>query len=230
MKKVRIKQSDNLKVFFSSDFHFNHNNLCLGSTKWTKTPKPYAEMSKQERIDFSLENGVRPFANVNEMNDVLVQNINDTVGPDDVLFHLGDWSFREPLKTRDRLVCQNIYCIYGNHDRDLNEMKDRLVVYPTPAIELEVDGQLICLSHYKHLVWNKRHHGSWHLYGHSHSNFEHVKVGRSMDVGVDNAFRLLGDYRPFSFEEIKERIGSVDINHFSINGREYDVRDHHDRE
>jgi calcineurin-like phosphoesterase family protein len=230
MKRIRIKLTENCNVFFSSDFHFDHGNICLGSTKWIKTPKPYAEMSKQERIDLSLENGVRPFPNVDQMNESIIDSINNMVGPEDHLFHLGDWTFRNPEKTRDRLVCQNVYSIYGNHDKEIDDIKDKLRIHPTPAIELEVDGQLICLSHYKHLVWNKRHHGSWHLYGHSHSNFEHVKVGRSMDVGVDNAFRLLGDYRPFSFEEVKERIGSVDINHFSINGREYDVRDHHDRE
>lgn len=41
------------------------------------------------------------------------------------------------------------------------------------------------------------------LYGHSHDSMETEPWGRSMDVGVDSAFRILGEYRPFSYEEIK---------------------------
>ena len=28
--------------------------------------------------------------------------------------------------------------------------------------------------------------------------------GKSMDIGVDNAYRLFGEYRPFSLDEIKK--------------------------
>ena len=52
-------------------------------------------------------------------------------------------------------------------------------------------------------VWNKSHHGAYHLYGHSHDSMEDKEWGKSMDVGVDSAFRILGEYRPFSFDEIK---------------------------
>jgi hypothetical protein len=45
------------------------------------------------------------------------------------------------------------------------------------------------------------------LYGHAHGSAEEwmdfYMPGRlSMDVGVDNAYRVLGEYRPFSFPEI----------------------------
>ena len=60
------------------------------------------------------------------------------------------------------------------------------------------------MSHYAHRIWDKSHHGVCHLYGHSHSSLEHIEWGKSMDVGVDNAFRLFGQYRPFSMEEVTE--------------------------
>jgi hypothetical protein len=41
------------------------------------------------------------------------------------------------------------------------------------------------------------------LIGNSHDNLEHTSWGKSMDVGVPSAYRILGEYRPFSFEEIK---------------------------
>jgi calcineurin-like phosphoesterase family protein len=58
-------------------------------------------------------------------------------------------------------------------------------------------------------LWDGSHRGNVQLYGHSHANAE-AKLDqmmpdrRSMDVGVDNAFRLLGEYRPFSLEEISQ--------------------------
>lgn len=35
---------------------------------------------------------------------------------------------------------------------------------------------------------------------------EEIKWGRSMDVGIDNAYRLFGEYRPFSFQELYEML------------------------
>lgn len=52
------------------------------------------------------------------------------------------------------------------------------------------------------MIWNKNHKGSIHLYGHSHANAEHTINGKSMDVGIDNAFKIFGEYRPFGFSEI----------------------------
>ncbi len=73
-------------------------------------------------------------------------------------------------------------------------------------------------------VLNKSHHGAIHLYGHSHSSAEEgldkkFPGRRSMDVGIDNAYRLLGEYRPFSWDEIKHRLLS----------KQGEVIDHHRR-
>ena len=61
-------------------------------------------------------------------------------------------------------------------------------------------------------TWDGSHQGVWHLYGHSHAAAEpwadaHMAGRRSLDVGIDNAYRLLGEYRPWSFEEIRELLG-----------------------
>lgn len=45
------------------------------------------------------------------------------------------------------------------------------------------------------------------FYGHCHSNMEDkYNRGKQMDVGVDNAYKLLGEYRPFSFEEARDMV------------------------
>lgn len=59
---------------------------------------------------------------------------------------------------------------------------------------------LFC-SHYAHRVWPKSHHGSLHLYGHSHGTLPD-SGNRSMDVGVDT-----NKFRPYSLEDIVAKIG-----------------------
>ena len=60
--------------------------------------------------------------------------------------------------------------------------------------------QLFFLSHYSHQVWYGSHKGVIHLFGHSHNSIE--GIGKSMDIGVDTAYKLLKEYRPFSIEEV----------------------------
>lgn len=56
------------------------------------------------------------------------------------------------------------------------------------------------LSHYSHQIWLGSHKSIIHLFGHSHDSIK--GIGKSMDVGIDVAKRLLGEYKPFSIEEI----------------------------
>jgi calcineurin-like phosphoesterase family protein len=65
-----------------------------------------------------------------------------------------------------------------------------------------VEGQDIWLSHYPQRSWNKRFHGSWHLYGHVHGRLtaeDNADLSLlTKDVGVDAC-----EYRPWSFEELR---------------------------
>jgi len=145
------------------------------------------------------------------MNDNIVKNINKVVGQNDTLWFLGDWCFggknnyyQIAREFRDRITCRTINLIFGNHDqrniRDLfNESYD--------LFEINVNGQKIVMCHYAMLTWNKSNRSTYSLYGHSHANLEQwaesIMPGRlSMDIGIDNAIKILGEYRPFSFEEI----------------------------
>ncbi len=61
------------------------------------------------------------------MNDVIVDNINSIVGENDVLIHLGDWSFGgfdNIAEFRSRIVCKNVHLTYGNHDHHIRRNKD----------------------------------------------------------------------------------------------------------
>lgn len=164
---------------------------------------------------------------VHMMNDTLINEINAIVGENDVLWHLGDFCmggkydcYNKARYYRDKIKCKTINLIFGNHDnrciRDLfNETYDLKMII--------VNNQKIVLCHYALAVWDGSHRKTIQLYGHSHSEAEswlekHMPNRRSMDVGVDNAAKLLGTYRPFTLEDINRLIGGK-------NG--HNVGDHH---
>lgn len=120
------------------------------------------------------------------MNCSIIKSINDTVGTNDELRFLGDWSFggvENVTILRNYINCKNIHLIYGNHDTSIR--KDRRLQSLFKSCkdydEIIVNNKLIVLSHYSFRVWNKSHRGSYHLYAHSHHNLPYLK--NSLDVG-----------------------------------------------
>lgn len=170
------------------------------------------------------EGGQRDFNSVEEMNNTIIDNINNCVMLDDIFFILGDITFGHPYNLydlRNKINCKNIYIILGNHDRNLRDnkpikSKTHGLIYPQNLFievinhkEIYVGEQKIVMNHFAFRVWNQSHHGSWNLYGHSHGSLK--SIGKQLDVGIDNAFNILGEYRPFSFDEIKCIMDNVDI-------------------
>jgi calcineurin-like phosphoesterase family protein len=146
------------------------------------------------------------------MNNDIIDNINVLVGENDTLWHLGDWAFapkhdyyRQCRNYRDKIKCRTVNLIFGNHDdRSIRDLFN----HAYDNYELFVGTQMIILNHYAQAIWNKSHRNSWHFYGHSHAGAEpwldKVMPGRrSMDVGVDNAYKLTGKFRPFTFDELR---------------------------
>ena len=158
-----------MNTFFTSDQHYGHAMI--------------------------LEYCNRPFADVQTMNETLVDNHNAVVGKKDTVYHLGDFAFRGCGKDYLKRLTGRHILILGNHDKP-NQQAGMGWQEVVPVKQVKIEGQLIWLSHYAHLVWPQNHYGTWHLFGHSHGSV--VGVGRSLDVGVDG-----NDFRPWSFEDIK---------------------------
>lgn len=202
-----------IKTYFTSDWHFGHRNIVGPSiSKWNS--------------------GYRTFGTVAEHDATIIEAINDTVPEDAKLYFLGDISFKgsEFIKEKlDQINCKNIIWLLGNHDTVghklfkkqlafgdrvvsefhpklsalLNYMEIRIAKDKTTAEGL-IASQLfpdnIILSHYPIGSWNGSFKGSWHLHGHSHNSY--TPVGKMLDVTIDSAYEKLGEYRPFSFEEV----------------------------
>lgn len=65
--------------------------------------------------------------------------------------------------------------------------------------------------------------GSWYLYGHSHGNLPPYDNYKTMDIGIDSIFKLLGEYRPISFEEtlFENKVDLADIDHYRSGKSKY---------
>ncbi len=165
-------------VFFTSDHHFNHKNI----------------------IKFCH----RPFGSVEEMNAGLIEFWNDTVGHQDVVYHLGDFCLGDNAKDLFAQLNGSIRIIPGNHDKWLKNydsgypMRSKYgspVEILPPICVLKGYGTPIVLCHYPLRSWEGSFQGSFHLFGHEHGELK--PHGFSFDVGVD-----VWDYAPVSLERV----------------------------
>jgi calcineurin-like phosphoesterase family protein len=151
----------------------------------------------------------RPFENIEEMNQGLIDRWNERVRPEDHVYHLGDFSFGKYDKTEEILkqLNGNIHLILGNHDRVLDSDLKRYFVNISPYKEFHVKkyGVPVVMFHYPIESWNRMHHKGIHLHGHLHSTSGHHPceiVPNRMDVGVD----AHSECAPWSWDEIKEAL------------------------
>ena len=83
-------------IWFTADTHFGHSNILGGNQ--------------------------RPFGSIEQMNARLIAAINERVSCRDTLYVLGDFSYRttvaEALRLRERINCEHVRLIRGNHDKD----------------------------------------------------------------------------------------------------------------
>ena len=124
----------------------------------------------------------RPFMNVEEMDEVIIQRWNDAVSDVDTVYVLGDFSWYKEEKTLeilDRLSGRKVL-IKGNHDR-VSPGVSRKFMRVCDYLEIKDSGQKVILSHYPMPFWNGQFRNSVHLYGHVHNSHqwnicEHLRI------------------------------------------------------
>ena len=206
---MKIELKPNQKIFFTSDTHYNHTNICRSVTNW-----------RDENGNVPI-NQTRDFKSLDHMNDYIVNSINSKVGENDILFHLGDWSFggfENIEEFRNKINCKNIHLILGNHDHHIEKDKNgikSLFASVNEYLRLEVKMPLtskmipakrytFILMHYPIASWHNMSDGVIHLHGHVHlSPHQKVNVGKAMDVGCDG-----NGMEPYSIHEVVSLVGN----------------------
>jgi len=207
---LNIKETENQKIYFVSDLHWNHAR------------------------DFVYK--ARGFNSVKEHNDAIINSINTTVRDTDIIFNLGDLILNSTIEQFEELIasikCQNMYLLFGNHpNKHLKEIylpciksylgnlyKDgdeyypiryKNIIYLGHYAEVILGGHFCVLCHYPLISWNNMKQGAFMLHGHEHSGVpDHLPEGTNGKI-----LDLSWDYfkRPVSLSEVKQIMQTKNI-------------------
>lgn len=166
--------------YYTADLHFGHKNI----------------------LSFTNRN---EYTSVEEMDTLILDTINNTVNKEDTLYILGDVAlggFTNATTLLGKIKCK-VLIVPGNHDtlKALTKYEKLSNVSILKELhETKLAGKKVVLCHYPLAEWNGYFRGSYHLYGHTHANFENR--GKSLDVGWDNYHKIYGEVGIFSEEQI----------------------------
>ena len=163
------------KTFLISDTHFGHSNV----------------------LHFLREDGkvLRDFKSIEHHDEILIHNWNETVRPEDKVYHLGDVgfkSFSSLSRVLDRLSGTKIL-IKGNHD---NLKLSQYAQYFKDIRSYHVLDKFLL----SHIPIHPDSLSRWkaNIHGHTHANS--LKDPKYINVSVECT-----NYTPIDFELIRER-------------------------
>ena len=167
-------------ILYTADLHFGHSNV------------------------IKFDN--RPFADVDEMDRVMIELWNGRVQPDDTVYIVGDFCYRSE-HAADWYLRQlkgHKILILGNHDGPIQNDPQALHYLEGVDKMMHVtdDGKQIQLCHYPIVEWNKYFNGSYHIFGHIHNRREEAfEIMKKKDHAL-NAGCMINNYMPVSFKEL----------------------------
>ncbi len=179
--------------YFTSDHHFFHNNI------------------------LKFEN--RPYSNIEEMHEGLIETWNKTVSNKDVVHHLGDFSMGSQDKSVEiaKRLNGKIIIYKGNHDEN-NKLKRMLKEgaieeYHMVGNYIKRDGFQLWLTHYPLEIGLRP--KKYSIHGHIHSSFSSYL--NQINVGVDSPLFYDNDLHnglnfgePVSLDMLLEQIKILD--------------------
>lgn len=195
-------------IFFTSDLHIWHTNV--------------------------IKYCSRPFSSIEEMNEMLVKNWNEVVGPEDSVYCLGDFAMAfHPVETFSPRLLGKKYLVPGNHDfchsyhkksrnpenrqKWIKSYEDNgwIVLPEQTSLDIPSVANVQLCHHPYYLVgqdlfddkyerWRPKDDGRWLLCGHVHQNW--LKIDKMINVGVD-----VWNFAPVSIDEIKRIILSEKV-------------------
>lgn len=168
------------KYWFTADWHLNHKNV--------------------------LKLSSRPFGDIEQHDEYILNKCNELVDKDDVLIFCGDLAWNQSYNNYksifEKINCKNIYFILGNHDSKSALIRCQKEGLITSIIEnkiFNIDSDHIFVSHFPYREFIGFHNGYYHIYGHCHGNIP--DYCKSTDCGVD-----CWEYGCVEWSELKQYI------------------------
>lgn len=167
------------KIFVTSDTHFGHNQEFVYKT--------------------------RGYDNPLDMNKDMIKIINDTVGKDGILLHLGDFclntTYEEYHNILRGLKVKEIWMLWGNHNNPIQKSyggtreqicawnQNIFIRYLNHYYTFRRGKKEFVCFHFPLQIWDNCVNGSMHLCGHSHGSNPisrpEDKTYKILDVGWD---------------------------------------------
>jgi calcineurin-like phosphoesterase family protein len=186
-------------IFFTSDTHFSHVNMCGAGDNYCN----------------------RPWDSTEEMNEALIENWNNTVTVRDKVYVLGDVCMGlidDSLALLPRLNGTKVL-IPGNHDRCWIGNGPKSVKWiqryvdvgfvPTSQRKFVTGKNVWLMDHFpyqgdhtkkdRYSEYRPKDEGLWLLHGHVHDEWDVRPAERMINVGTD-----VWNYRPVAIETLEE--------------------------
>lgn len=140
----------------------------------------------------------RPFQDVDEMNEIMFNNWQELIQPDDKVFFLGDWvcgcekKYTIGQTIHDQLNGKKIF-IKGNHDTQIEKYTNIKVI--EGRIKVEYNGINIMMSHRP--IWEHDPEIDIYIHGHIHNDSRVQLLENMKNVSVD-----VTDFKPVHIDQI----------------------------
>jgi len=226
-EEKNINNSTKSNIWFSADSHFFHKNIA--GPKVSSWKSGYRDFEDEKEMSKHI---VKLWNQTMKEDDILyflgdwsfgglenIWNFRKQLRVKTIHFILGNHD-QHIIDNKELPNCfwntdfEQIKYSNGEYSRDIQELNISLTSDETHRRAMAQDvftsvqdvltvnhgKHTFFMSHFAHRIWLNSHKGSIHLFGHSHGTIP--DYGKSMDVGIDVSKRLIGDYRPFSIEEI----------------------------
>ena len=167
-------------IYFIADTHFGHSNI--------------------------IEYENRPFDNVDEMDNYMIEQWNKVVNDDDIVYHLGDFALCATKRYFDIFNQLNgeKYLIRGNHDQQsITKLIDRMGFKKVYSPFTKIDD--FVLSHRPMFDTN-----FINIHGHKHKLFYEGSKSQQSDKHICVSVELI-DYQPISRNEVEKWIKQKSI-------------------
>lgn len=196
----KLDQDTYNSLFVTSDTHFNHNKDFIYAKRGYKDPR--------------------------SMTDDMINIINDTVGENGTLLHLGDFclnSTHDDVKyIMSRLRIKALWLLWGNHNNPLQRSYggtvEQVCAYNS-GLFIRYLGhyytfrrgpkEFVCF-HFPISVWDGMSNGSMHLCGHSHGEFPLSRPENHTYKILDCGWDIHS--KPLTMKEIEDIMAKKDVN------------------
>lgn len=168
-------------IYYTSDLHLGHQNV--------------------------IQHCDHPFVTADEMDEELIRRWNAVVHRNDIVYIIGDFSFRSHRSVEEYLdaLKGHKHLILGNHDRSWMkkaniEGRSESV---SPMHSINDAGHMVTMCHYPMMSWPGMSHNGYMVYGHIHNNtnadYWPLIADRPLmlNAGVD-----INDFKPVTLDEM----------------------------